>query len=134
MTEEIKTYSEDYVKELREEAKTYRLQLRELQSTIQTAPDPQEVITPEPVVQPVSNSVPTPAEPISAGNNETLPKVKTDVPSPLGPQPTQVGVESKSVSQLLRERNVQELEKDPVARLKVRDFYRNMLRTGMYSG
>jgi len=138
MTE--KTYNEEYVLKLREEAKKYRLQLRELQSTLGEGnfEDPEEGSaslpqaeptepTPQPVQEPTAGQVPT--QPASVSNQPVVP----DGPKPIAPTVNRVGAEPQSALDMLKTRQIAELKKDPKARAQLTDLYRTMLRSGMYS-
>ena len=137
MTE--KTYNEEYVLKLRDEAKKYRLQLRELQSTLAAGnfadPDEENSVPtsdqpnqPEASVQePTAGPVPT--QPASVSTQPVVP----DGPKPIAPSVNKVGAEPQSALDMLKNRQIAEIKKDPQARAQLTELYRTMLRSGMYS-
>jgi len=134
-----KTYNEEYVLKLRDEAKKYRLQLRELQSTLATGDfaEPEEAISEPTPVQPTAPVAPaqepiTGQVPLQPATVSTQPVVP-DGPKPISPTPNTVGVEPRSALDMLKNRQIAELKKDPKARAQLTDLYRTMLRSGMYS-
>ena len=148
MSDEEKTFSLEYVQELRREAASYRTRTKELEAQYgvmselsnrgikadpswvrvkegQTAKDAvDELVTQYPHLVVATQSAPAPvapAAPVTQVHGGPTPKPAPPPVTPIGPQ--------KDVSKLLKERNMEEIKKDPVARAALRDQYRAMLQS-----
>jgi hypothetical protein len=155
--DEPKTFSEDYVKELRTEAAGYRTQLKELKSEVENYKaletqltqirvenelvrrgvnvDPSfvkfaEGMKPADAVDKFLESYPQFLPQTNPNENHLQPQPK-DIPNAIPPSPGQVNVPGPKARGALFGRPLDEIENDPVARRNVRSLYRSLLPNGI---
>jgi hypothetical protein len=152
--ESKKDFSEEYVRQLREEAAGWRVKYREMEqkqkmlevkaeldkrgikadpSWIKVADGQSVELAIEGLLRDYPHLKPDPENEMSPEEDDTISKIinkKVEVgkmPKPASPDPASYGHETKSPQEVLKNRQLDEIKKDPKARSLLRKQYRHML-------
>lgn len=149
MVEDRKEFDESYVKKLREENASWRTKCRELEAQTHAAEVDSELVRQGLKADPswvqieegqsVADAVKALAEQHPHLQSKVMPDVVSDldftpVARPMSVKPIQPSTQRSTTPKpatatRITTRNISEIKKDPVARAKVRDFYRDLLKS-----